>query len=281
MKSILFLAIIVLMPGFLSYAQGRLEVQGKLPKDTYVYAEPVDIELIFTNTSNQVVHKSEVKEVRVVVQDETGKTLRGYVSEIHFGAIEKDYQPRESTGYVSNLNRCYAPLFSFYIYARAFPIGNYTVVLAYYNADSVIIEQRFPFRVVEPTGEDAIVFTKLKTILNGDKPQYPTFGVLIDSLESLYWQYPNNVYTRITITAIISFHKILKKDISNCTKYYNEVFTKYPDTGMGMMYASGLLYNMHSKTEKESFLKNLQKNMRTEAGKRGVEAYLRDIQEQQ
>jgi hypothetical protein len=277
MKSLFHILAVMLMPGFLSYAKGRLEVQGRLPKDTYFYAEPVDIEVVFKNSRNRVIHKEEVKEIWIVVEDERGQSMQGRVSEIYFEAEQRDYQPQESTGEIFNLDRCYAPLFSFYLYARAFPVGNYTVVLAYYNADSARIEQRFPFCVVEPTGEEAVVFAELKRMLNGDKPLYPSYAMLIDSLESLYWKYPNSIYTRITLPAIISFYETFKKDIVGSSRYYSEVFTKYPDTGIGMIFISGYLNRMKTDAEKASFLQQVQKNIKTKAGRLCIDSQLQDM----
>lgn len=279
MRKLTTIVLLILLPAIVQ-AQGLLEARGSLPKDTYVYAEPVDVEVVFTNTSNQVVHKNEIKEVGIVVLDEAGKSLSSCISEVHFSAVEKEYQPQESSGNIFNLNDYYAPLFSFYLYARAFPVGNYTVLLAYYNADSVRIEQKLPFRVVEPVGEDAVVFTKLKFHLNENKPKYPTFGILIDSLESLYWQYPNSIYTRIAMPAIIAYYRVFKKDEASCLKYYDEIFTKYPDTGMGMMYCRGLLREMRSDAEKESFLQRLQKTMKSKAGQLYLESNLRKLKNQ-
>lgn len=234
------------------FGQQTLNVTASLSKTTYLVGEPVDLLVEYRNAGSVTIKKGNTSVAGVEIMNEKKEIIYDKGFPCNYSAEDRDYLPGESTFRFVDLCETYGKGLYYKHAPGYFDAGNYTVIIKHGLPGGKLKQTYLRFRVVNPKGDELLVFNSAKSIMSGDRADEQTEGLI-----KLYEKYPNSVYSPIILEMIESYYGFRINDLDKYYKYIGELIDRYPWSSHARSCIPNALKGKKSKEERVALLKKI------------------------
>lgn len=280
MKYLLKYVLLVYALSLPSFAQKQFDMNIVMLKDTFYTGEEVDIGLEIKNITDVVQPVNFPGTISIKVYDNRGNELIFGANNIGGDAVrmskeqlksgETDYRLYDLCNSYGNKNYRGERLFYF-------ETGDYIIKVKVKSNNNYVEEKTIPLKIVEPSGDELVYFTRFKEICSIQLPPQNNKKLFIEGLENLHQAYPNSVYSPTLLMILgAALHYGYLKDETKTDIYYREIIEKYTWSGINATLIYYVLDNAKSKSDKINYLKKLHSQNIKGPMKKLIEKYIQE-----
>jgi hypothetical protein len=242
-------------------AQQVLKLSTSLDKKTYLVGEHVQIGVSITNKSVTTISGRLLGWTNVQVFNQNVEKIQ-YIggSGDTFSPIANHLDPNGEDYQVFDIHEYFGKAYSGFIWDHYFESGNYTVKTIYRPVNLPEESVENVFQVVEPVGEDSLVYKNYVEISLSEIRHTRTTAQAAEALRLLHEGHPNSVYTPNILVLLDAMYDITLREPVKALAARKELVEKFSWSVQGRGMLEGILKRMATDSERNEYLKKIQIN---------------------